>query len=144
MALAIALLQGTALTFLLGRGGTNSFTGQSFAAPLLPDFDLWRVLIVVGTLTVGVALVMWFGELISQRGIGNGMSLIIMASVVSRLPFDAEAVRKEPEQEMGYRLRSIRPLFTLYMSPGASAEKLHLFAAEYGPAEDRRGWRGGP
>jgi preprotein translocase subunit SecY len=95
VALAIALLQGTALTFLLGKGGRNQFTGQSFAVPLLIDFKLWRVLLVVGTLTVGVALLMWFGELISQRGIGNGMSLLIMASVVSGLPFQGEAVRKE-------------------------------------------------
>ena len=95
LALAIALLQGTALTFLLGRGGTNQFTGQQFAVPLLVDFQLWRVLLVVGTLTAGVALLMWFGELISQRGIGNGMSLIIFASVVSSLPFEGEAVRKE-------------------------------------------------
>jgi preprotein translocase subunit SecY len=95
VSMAIALLQGTALTFLLGKGGTNVFTGQSFAIPLLPDFALWRVLMVVGTVTVGTAIVMWFGEVITQRGIGNGMSLIIMASVVSRLPFDGEAVRKE-------------------------------------------------
>ena len=38
------------------------------------------------TLTVGTALVMWMGELITQRGIGNGISLMIFASIVSRLP----------------------------------------------------------
>ena len=47
----------------------------------------------------------------------------------------AETVHKEAEQEMGYRLRDIRKLFTLYMSPGASAEKLHLFVADYGPGD---------
>jgi nudix-type nucleoside diphosphatase (YffH/AdpP family) len=47
----------------------------------------------------------------------------------------AETVRKEAEQEMGYRLRSIHKLFTLYMSPGASAEKLHLFTATYEPGD---------
>ena len=35
----------------------------------------------------------------------------------------------------GYRLRSLRKVFELYMSPGASAEKLHLFVAEYGPGD---------
>jgi len=42
--------------------------------------------LIVMTLTVGTALVMWLGELISQQGIGNGISLMIFASIVSRLP----------------------------------------------------------
>ena len=44
------------------------------------------MLLVVLTLTAGTALLMWMGELITQRGIGNGMSLLIFASVVSTLP----------------------------------------------------------
>ena len=44
------------------------------------------MLLIVLTLTAGTALLMWMGELITQRGIGNGMSLLIFASVVSRLP----------------------------------------------------------
>jgi len=50
---------------------------------------------VVLTLTAGTALLMWMGELISQRGIGNGMSMIIFASVVSRLPFGYYAILQE-------------------------------------------------
>jgi preprotein translocase subunit SecY len=42
--------------------------------------------LIVLTLTVGTALVMWMGELVTQRGIGNGISLMIFASIVSRLP----------------------------------------------------------
>jgi preprotein translocase subunit SecY len=42
--------------------------------------------LIVLTLTVGTAIVMWMGELITQRGIGNGISLMIFASIVSRLP----------------------------------------------------------
>ena len=47
------------------------------------------------TLTAGTALLMWMGELITQRGIGNGMSILIFASVVSTLPFQFGAVRAE-------------------------------------------------
>ena len=47
------------------------------------------------TLTAGTALLMWMGELITQRGIGNGMSLLIFASVVSTLPFQFGAVKAE-------------------------------------------------
>ena len=42
--------------------------------------------IVVFTLVAGTAFIMWMGELITQRGIGNGMSLIIFVSIVSRVP----------------------------------------------------------
>ena len=44
------------------------------------------------TWTAGTALVMWLGELITQRGIGNGMSILIFASVVSRLPSQGGAI----------------------------------------------------
>ena len=47
------------------------------------------------SLTAGTALIMWMGELITQRGIGNGMSLLIFASVVSQLPANFGAVRAE-------------------------------------------------
>ena len=51
---------------------------------LVPDFSPVRVLLIMLTFTAGTALLMWMGELITQRGIGNGMSLIIFASVVSQ------------------------------------------------------------
>lgn len=54
----------------------------------------------------------------------------------------AETARKEAEQEMGCRLRDLREVFTLYMSPGATAEKLHFFTAEYDPG-GRSGTGGG-
>ena len=96
LTIAIALLQATALTFLFGRGGGRSFFGRNVPnIVLLPDFTLPRVLLVVLTLTAGTALLMWMGELITQRGIGNGMSLLIFSSVVSTLPFQFGAVKAE-------------------------------------------------
>ncbi|MBP0494032.1 NUDIX domain-containing protein [Pararoseomonas indoligenes] len=53
-----------------------------------------------------------------------------------------ETVRKEAEQETGFRPRDLRHAFTLYPSPGATSEKLHLFTARYDPAE-RAGPGGG-
>ncbi len=46
-----------------------------------------RALLVIPTLVAGTAVLMWLGEMISQRGIGNGMSIVIFASVVSGLPY---------------------------------------------------------
>ncbi len=96
-ALGIAFLQATALAFIFGRGtGSNTLLGGQVAAiVVIPDFTFTRVAIVVLTLTAGTALLMWMGELISQRGIGNGMSLIIFASVVSSLPAAGAALRAE-------------------------------------------------
>ena len=74
---------------------------------------------------------------------GDGPTLVeACAGMVDEGDGPAETVRKEAQQEMGYRLRGIRALFTLYMSPGASAEKLHLFAADYDPG-DKVGAGGG-
>jgi preprotein translocase subunit SecY len=88
LAVSIALLQSTGLAFLFHNGGGGLLGGQgnSTGLDVLPNFTPFRVSIVVLTLTAGTALLMWIGELISQRGIGNGMSLLIFASVVSSFP----------------------------------------------------------
>ncbi len=80
LTVALALLQSTGFTFLFHNG---SFTG---GLDLIPEYTPRRVLIIVITMTAGTALIMWLGELITQRGIGNGMSLIIFVSIVSQLP----------------------------------------------------------
>jgi preprotein translocase subunit SecY len=88
--IALATLQATGLTFIFGTGRGSAFfsaASQAPNVPLLPD-GLWpRGYLVIPTLVAGTALLMWMGELISQRGIGNGMSMIIFASVVSGLPY---------------------------------------------------------
>jgi preprotein translocase subunit SecY len=88
LAVTIALLQSTGLAFLFHNGGGGLLGGGGNATGLdvLPTFTPFRVILVVMTLTAGHALLMWMGELISQRGIGNGMSLLIFASVVSSFP----------------------------------------------------------
>lgn len=83
-------MQATALTFIFGNGNGNAFFGAAQNFPqnlrLLPD-GMWpRGYLVIATLVGGTAVLMWLGELISQRGIGNGMSMVIFASVVSSLP----------------------------------------------------------
>jgi preprotein translocase subunit SecY len=55
----------------------------------LPDLNWWRAALIMGSLTTGAVIVMWLGELITARGIGNGMSIIIFISIVSRIPTGA-------------------------------------------------------
>ena len=85
----IALVQSTSFAFLFHNG---QLVG---GIDLLPNFTVWTVFIVVLTLTTGTALLMWMGELITQRGIGNGMSLLIFTSVVSSLPAQGTAVHAQ-------------------------------------------------
>lgn len=90
----IALLQSTGLVFVFHNGGGGLVTGQ-VNIDLVPEFTVPRVMLIVLTLTAGTALLMWMGELITQRGIGNGMSLLIFASVVSIYPSTVGRVRAE-------------------------------------------------
>jgi len=89
VAVAIALLQGAGLTFIFGQGNGSAFFGAAAQAPdvVLLDPFMPRALLVIPSLVAGTALLMWMGELISQRGISNGMSLIIFASVIAGLPY---------------------------------------------------------
>ena len=52
----------------------------------LPNFDAGRLYLIVVSLTAGTTIVMWLGELITQRGVGNGISLMIFASIVAAIP----------------------------------------------------------
>jgi preprotein translocase subunit SecY len=94
LTVALALMQSTGIVFALHQG-SGGFLGNSAALQgkdLIPHFGAPRVLLIVTTLTAGTAMIMWLGECITQRGIGNGMSLLIFASVVSRLPAQGSAI----------------------------------------------------
>jgi preprotein translocase subunit SecY len=89
VAIAIALLQGSGLTFIFGQGNGSAFLGAAAQAPdvVLLDPFMPRALLVIPTLVAGTAMLMWIGELISQRGISNGMSILIFSSIVAGLPY---------------------------------------------------------
>jgi preprotein translocase subunit SecY len=91
LTVALALVQSTGFVFALKSGNAGLFGLGGNRLPnnvdFIPDFTAWKALLIVITWTAGTALVMWLGELITQRGIGNGMSIIIFAAVVSRLPY---------------------------------------------------------
>ena len=78
LTLALAILNSIGYLFLFKSFGI-SFNGAD--APEI-IFDI----VIVGTLVAGAMLIMWMGELITQRGIGNGMSLIIFANIMAGLP----------------------------------------------------------
>ena len=93
MTLALALMQSTGLAFVFHNGGQGF--NVSSEIDLIPTFTVGRVSLVVLSMTAGTVFVMWLGELITQRGIGQGMSIMIFANVVSGMPAGGAAVRAE-------------------------------------------------
>lgn len=99
LTVGLALIQSTGFVFaltqgrggLLGGHGAGGFDGRN----LVPNFNAPRAMLIILVWTAGTAMVMWLGELITQRGVGNGMSIIIFASVVSTLPAQGSAVYTE-------------------------------------------------
>ena len=82
---ALAVMQSAGLAFVFHNGGLGILpNGQS--VDLIPHFTIARVLFIVVTMTAGTAFVMWLAELITIRGIGQGMSVLIFASVVAGIP----------------------------------------------------------
>src|SRR6185503_2683446 len=62
--------------------------------PVVQDWNLWIQTLLVLTLTTGTITLMWVGEQVSEHGIGNGMSLLIFAGIVARIPFEISATAK--------------------------------------------------
>jgi len=85
---ALALLQSTAMVTLARSGGL-------FGQNVLLNDSSWLILFMVLTLTAGTAMVMWIGELITQRGVGNGMSLLIYVSIISQFPSQLRLVQTQ-------------------------------------------------
>ncbi|MBT8192725.1 MAG: preprotein translocase subunit SecY [Acidimicrobiia bacterium] len=77
----LALIQSTTISYLAAQG-SSLFGGIS----LIPDYGPGKALLIILTMTAGTSFVMWLGELITQRGVGNGMSLLIFISIISQLP----------------------------------------------------------
>ncbi len=83
LTVALAILQSTGVIALATSG--QLFPGIS-SEGLIPNQSIGIRALMVVTLTAGTAFIMWLGELITQRGVGNGMSLLIFAAIISELP----------------------------------------------------------
>src|SRR6476661_8025415 len=92
LTVGLAFAQAIGYVFLF-----KSFSSQA-GQPLVDSFDAPHVFLIVLCLTAGCVLVMWLGELITQRGIGNGISLMIFASITARLPHGIQAWWTNPDQ----------------------------------------------
>jgi preprotein translocase subunit SecY len=94
LTVALALMQSTGLVYLFHKGGGGLF-GTTQNVDLILNYSIWRAAFIVMTLTAGTAFVMWLAELITQRGIGQGMSILIFANVVAGIPSGLNTVLQE-------------------------------------------------
>ncbi len=88
----LAVLQSTTLTVLARDGRLFTDLNGAGVNPL-PNAGTGQIALIVLTLTAGTSLLMWLGELITQRGVGNGMSLLIYVSIISQMPSQGQIVR---------------------------------------------------
>ncbi|CAB0724493.1 preprotein translocase subunit SecY [Corynebacterium diphtheriae] len=84
LTLGLALLQSSGIIALADR---EQLLGSGVSV-LKEDRNLWTLVMLVLVMSAGAILVMWLGEIITERGIGNGMSLLIFAGIATRIPSD--------------------------------------------------------
>ena len=88
LAVALAVLQATSIVALAANGGLL----QGCSLDIIEDKGIFPLVIIVLVMTAGAALVMWMGELVTERGIGNGMSLLIFAGIAARIPAEGQTI----------------------------------------------------
>jgi preprotein translocase subunit SecY len=92
LTIGLSLLQSsTLITF--ARNPSSLFGGS--CQTIMPDDSIKVVLIMVLTMTAGSGLIMWMGELITDKGIGNGMSLLIFIAIAARFPESLWAIKDQ-------------------------------------------------
>ncbi len=88
LSIALAILQATSIVALAANGGLL----QNCSVEILEDKAIFNLVVIVIVMTAGAALVMWMGELVTERGIGNGMSLLIFAGIAAAIPAEGKAI----------------------------------------------------
>ncbi|MFF0818518.1 preprotein translocase subunit SecY [Rhodococcus sp. NPDC003318] len=88
LSIALAVLQATGIVALAARGQLL----QGCQEEIIADDSIFGLVTIVLVMTAGSALVMWMGELITERGVGNGMSLLIFSGIASRMPSQGKAI----------------------------------------------------
>jgi preprotein translocase subunit SecY len=91
LAIALAVLQATSIVALAANGGLL----QGCSLEIIQDSSVFTLVVIVLVLTAGAALVMWMGELATERGIGNGMSLLIFAGIAARIPSEGSMILED-------------------------------------------------
>jgi len=98
LTIVLAVLQATSFTML-------AVNGKMFNAcqhPVVYSTDIFPIIVMIMTMTAGTSIIMWMGELITDRGIGNGMSVMIFTQIVAQFPSVMWQVRLSFPGTRGY------------------------------------------
>jgi preprotein translocase subunit SecY len=102
LTLGLGVLQASAFVALARSG--QLFNNQCDQFPIVPEntgLPMWLTLsVLVITMTAGTGVVMWLGELITDRGVGNGMSVLIFTSIAARLPGEGWSIKTSKGWDM--------------------------------------------
>ena len=119
----LALFESIAMAIGFGRQG------------MIPNLNFFKGVVVVACLTAGSAMLMWLGERITERGIGNGISLIIMIGIIARLPqaFMAEVLSKAGSTTGGILLLIVEfvILFFVFVAAIALVQAVRKVPVQY-------------
>jgi preprotein translocase subunit SecY len=123
MTLGLALMQSIGLVWQFSK--PREIGGETI---YIIQFTWLRGLVIIVTLTAGMALLMWFGELITERGIGNGMSILIFTSIIARVPIEFKTLITQTDLRYGSVVYGI--LITVFMSLAVIVAVIYLDQGE--------------
>ena len=86
LTVGLAILQSTGIVALARSGNLFGSIGGATCSSLIPNTSVFTISTMVICMTAGTAVIMWLGELITDRGVGNGMSLLIFTTVIAVIP----------------------------------------------------------
>ncbi len=92
LTIALGVLQSTTLITVARSGALFSGASAPECSQLITNDAWYAILLMVVTMTAGTGLIMWMGELVTERGIGNGMSLLIFTSIAASFPTSLAAI----------------------------------------------------
>ena len=101
LTVALAILQSTGIVALARSGNLI----QGCNEKIIPDTSIFKISTLVITLTAGTAVIMWLGELVTDRGVGNGMSVLIFTSIISSMPSQGTAIARSTNG--GFKLTGV-------------------------------------
>jgi preprotein translocase subunit SecY len=90
LTLALAVLQSTGIVAL----ARSNRLIPGCTSPIIRDTSVFDTAVIVITMVAGTAVIMWFGELITSKGVGNGMSLLMFTSIAARLPSQGSGIQQ--------------------------------------------------
>ena len=94
LTIGLAILQSTGIIALAVRGQLfgNCTDANGNPIQVIPDQTVWALSVIVVSMTAGTAIIMWLGEMITERGVGNGMSILMFVNIASRIPTEGQNI----------------------------------------------------